>query len=47
MAGFEVNEIVAALRGAREEWRDAQKRSREPGAASSLRAMRWPRSSNR
>ena len=32
MAGFEVNEIVAALRGAREEWRDAQKRSREPGS---------------
>ena len=32
MAGFEVNEIVAALRAAREEWRDAQKRSREPGS---------------
>ena len=32
MAGFEVNEIVAALRVAREEWRDAQKRSREPGS---------------
>jgi len=32
MAGFEVNEIVAALREAREEWRDAQKRSREPGS---------------
>ncbi|GAA4339573.1 serine acetyltransferase [Variovorax defluvii] len=32
MAGFEVGEIVAALRGAREEWRDAQRRSREPGS---------------
>ncbi|WP_076997865.1 serine O-acetyltransferase EpsC [Variovorax sp. KK3] len=32
MAGFEVGEIVSALRGAREEWRDAQKRSREPGS---------------
>jgi serine O-acetyltransferase len=32
MAGFEVSEIVVALREAREEWRDAQKRSREPGS---------------
>ncbi|VTU33138.1 Serine acetyltransferase [Variovorax sp. PBS-H4] len=32
MAGFEVGEIVFALREAREEWRDAQKRSREPGS---------------
>ncbi|VTU28308.1 Serine acetyltransferase [Variovorax sp. PBL-H6] len=32
MAGFEVSEIVLALREAREEWRDAQKRSREPGS---------------
>jgi serine O-acetyltransferase len=32
MAGFEVSEIVAALREAREEWRDAQRRSREPGS---------------
>ncbi|MCD2514105.1 serine O-acetyltransferase EpsC [Comamonas endophytica] len=31
MANFEVGEIVRALRGAREEWRDLQKRSREPG----------------
>lgn len=31
MANFEVGEIVRALRSAREEWRDLQKRSREPG----------------
>lgn len=31
MANFEVGEIVRALRGVREEWRDLQKRSREPG----------------
>ena len=31
MANFEVAEIVRALRGVREEWRDQQKRSREPG----------------
>jgi len=31
MAKFEVGEIVRALRGVREEWRDLQKRSREPG----------------
>ena len=32
MADFDVSGIVRALRGAREEWRDAQKRSREPGS---------------
>ncbi|WP_159915726.1 serine O-acetyltransferase EpsC [Pantoea sp. 18069] len=31
MANFEVGEIVRALRGVRDEWRDLQKRSREPG----------------
>ena len=31
MANFEVAEIVRARRGVREEWRDQQKRSREPG----------------
>lgn len=31
MANFEIGEIVRALRGVRDEWRDLQKRSREPG----------------
>ncbi|MET1115546.1 MAG: serine O-acetyltransferase EpsC [Comamonas sp.] len=31
MANFEVAEIVRALRTAREEWRDQQKRARDPG----------------
>ena len=31
MANFEIGEIVHALRGVREEWRDQQKRSRDPG----------------
>ncbi|QKV52728.1 serine O-acetyltransferase EpsC [Comamonas antarctica] len=31
MANFEVGEIVRALRSVREEWRDQQKRSRDPG----------------
>lgn len=31
MANFEVGEIVRALRSAREEWRDQQKRARDPG----------------
>lgn len=32
MAGFDVSEIVSALHEARDEWRDSQKRSREPGS---------------
>ncbi|CAN7313855.1 serine O-acetyltransferase EpsC [Variovorax sp. LjRoot178] len=32
MAHFEVGEVVRALRGVRDEWRDLQKRSRELGA---------------
>jgi len=32
MAHFEVGEVVRALHGARDEWRDRQKRSREPRA---------------
>ncbi|MET3494234.1 serine O-acetyltransferase EpsC [Variovorax boronicumulans] len=32
MAHFEVSEIVRALHGVRNEWRDSQQRSREPGA---------------
>ena len=32
MAHFEVAEIVAALHAVRNEWRDLQRRSREPGA---------------
>ena len=31
MATFDVNEIVQALHAVRDEWRDAQRRSREPG----------------
>jgi serine O-acetyltransferase len=31
MAVFDIDQIVQSLHGAREEWRDAQKRSREPG----------------
>jgi serine O-acetyltransferase len=31
MARFEVNDIVHALHGVRNEWRDSQRRSREPG----------------
>jgi serine O-acetyltransferase len=31
MAQFEVSEIVRALHGVRDEWRDSQRRSREPG----------------
>ncbi|CAA2105544.1 serine O-acetyltransferase EpsC [Variovorax paradoxus] len=31
MAHFEVNDIVRALHGVRDEWRDSQRRSREPG----------------
>ncbi len=30
--GFDVGEIVGALHAARDEWRDSQKRSREPGS---------------
>jgi len=30
MSGFDVDQVVGALRGVRAEWRDAQKRSREP-----------------
>ena len=32
MSQFDVSDIVSALRGARDEWRDSQKRSREPGS---------------
>ena len=32
MAHFEVSDIVRALHGVRDEWRDSQRRSREPGA---------------
>ena len=32
MSQFDVSDIVTALRGARDEWRDSQKRSREPGS---------------
>ncbi|SEA01078.1 serine O-acetyltransferase EpsC [Variovorax sp. YR216] len=32
MSLFDVSDIVAALHAARDEWRDAQKRSREPGS---------------
>ncbi|SDD83723.1 serine O-acetyltransferase [Variovorax sp. CF079] len=32
MAGFDVSEIVSALHEVRDEWRDSQKRSREPGS---------------
>lgn len=32
MAGFDVSEIVGALHAARDEWRDSQNRTREPGA---------------
>jgi serine O-acetyltransferase len=32
MAHFEVSDIVRALHGVRNEWRDSQRRSREPGA---------------
>ena len=32
MAHFEVGGIVRALHGVRDEWRDSQRRSREPGA---------------
>jgi len=31
MAVFDIDQIVQSLHGARDEWRDAQKRSREPG----------------
>ena len=31
MAVLDVNEVVQALHAVRNEWRDAQKRSREPG----------------
>src|SRR6478735_11208307 len=30
MSGFDVDQVVGALRSVRGEWRDAQKRSREP-----------------
>jgi serine O-acetyltransferase len=32
MSHFDVGDIVVALRAARDEWRDSQKRSREPGS---------------
>ena len=32
MVNFEVSDIVRALHDARNEWRDSQRRSREPGA---------------
>ncbi len=32
MAQFEVSDIVRALHEVRDEWRDSQRRSREPGA---------------
>jgi len=32
MSQFDVSDIVTALRAARDEWRDSQKRSREPGS---------------
>ncbi|MDM0073580.1 serine acetyltransferase [Variovorax sp. J2P1-59] len=32
MSHFDVSDIVSALRAARDEWRDSQKRSREPGS---------------
>ena len=32
MSGFDVSDIVGALHEARDEWRDSQKRSREPGS---------------
>ncbi|MGJ7510041.1 serine O-acetyltransferase EpsC [Variovorax sp. GT1P44] len=32
MSHFDVSDIVVALRSARDEWRDSQKRSREPGS---------------
>jgi serine O-acetyltransferase len=31
MAQFEVSDIVRALHAVRDEWRDSQRRSREPG----------------